>query len=83
VIGRGEVELHHRAQDAVVREPAAVDVVAEQDQLGLGLARIELPRLELGEEVGLEQRALRCGPPSPPNRPHFDADSTDSAIPSP
>jgi len=26
------------------------------------------------------ERALRCLPPSLPNRPHFDADSLDSAI---
>ena len=60
VLGRGEEQLHHRAQDAVVREPAAIDVVAEQDQLGLGLAVVEPPGLELGEEVGLEQRALEA-----------------------
>jgi hypothetical protein len=29
------------------------------------------------------ERALRCRPPSLPNRPHFDADSIDSAIPRP
>ena len=29
---------------------------------------------------GEAERALRCRPPSLPNRPHFDADSIDSAI---
>ena len=60
VLGRREVQLHHRAQHAVVAEHAAIDVVAEQHQLGLGLAGVELPGLELGEEVGLEQRALEA-----------------------
>ena len=32
---------------------------------------------------GEAERALRCRPPSLPNRPHFDADSIDSAIPRP
>jgi hypothetical protein len=32
---------------------------------------------------GEAERALRCRPPSLPDRPHFDADSIDSAIPSP
>jgi hypothetical protein len=35
----------------LVAEHAAIDVIAEQDELRLGLARVELPRLELGEEV--------------------------------
>jgi hypothetical protein len=30
---------------------------------------------------GEAERALRCRPPSLPNRPHFDADSIDSALP--
>ena len=30
---------------------------------------------------GEAERALRCLPPSLPNRPHFDADSIDWAIP--
>jgi len=32
---------------------------------------------------GEAERALRRRPPSLPNRPHFDADSIDSAIPRP
>jgi len=32
---------------------------------------------------GEAERALRCRPPSLRNRPHFDADSIDSAIPRP
>ena len=32
---------------------------------------------------GEAERALRCRPPPLPNRPHFDADSIDSAIPRP
>jgi hypothetical protein len=32
---------------------------------------------------GEAEHALRCRPPSLPNRPHFDADSIDSAIPRP
>jgi hypothetical protein len=32
---------------------------------------------------GEAERALRCRPPSLPNRAHFDADSIDSAIPRP
>jgi hypothetical protein len=32
---------------------------------------------------GEAERALCCRPPSLPNRPHFDADSIDLAIPRP
>src|SRR3569623_412192 len=60
VIRRREVQLHHGAQHAVVAEHPAIDVIAEEDELRLGLAVVELPRLELREEVGLEQRALQA-----------------------
>src|SRR5277367_667696 len=42
--------------------------------------RFSLYRTDWRHARGGRARAPRCRPPSPPNRPHFDADSIESAI---
>ena len=61
VLGRREIEQEHRAQHAVEAEDAAVDVVAEQHQLGLRVGvRVGAIGRHLVEEVRLHEGGLQA-----------------------
>jgi hypothetical protein len=61
VVGHRDEQLQRRAQHAVEAEPAAIDVVAEQHQLDVGVVgRVPLVGPHPVDEVGLEQRGLQA-----------------------
>ena len=61
MIGHRHEQLQRRAQHAVEAEPAAIDVVAEQHELDVGIAlRIPLVRPRALDEVRLQERRLEA-----------------------
>src|SRR6185312_1380642 len=58
-LGLGREELEHDAEDAVQREEAAIDVVAEEDEPRLGrVLRVAAEGVDLVEELRLHERRL-------------------------
>ena len=61
MVRRGEVEVERGAEDPVVAEAAAVDVVAEQDQADVGVVvRVGAEAPDLLHEVALVDRRLQA-----------------------
>jgi hypothetical protein len=79
-------ELHLRAtvaeHETVFAPDTNIHLAGNQGQSVKNRTTVER-NARIGGTQGEAERAPRCRSPSPANRPHFEADSIDSAIPRP